>query len=461
MLKLIGIAPHPAIIIPSIGRSELPKVKDTVEGMRSLAARFREAKPELLIIITPHGQVLREGPAVSIQAKLHGDFGQFGFPDIKLSFQTDEQLVAILKEETEREPLKPVFLEDRFFRFSGRYELDHGAMVPLYFLQEAGLDIPGLHMAFGFNPYHDLYRFGSALRRAVERRGLPAAVLASGDLSHRLIPGAPAGYSPRGAEFDQKLIEYIRDKKVDDLLSFDPGLVEEAGECGLRSFIIALGMIAGSDYRPEIFSYEGPFGVGYLVAALHPPRGDHFTLEGEGKKEKASGNPDFHPPDLARRVLQHYLDKGTIPDLPQSLLSQYKESAGAFVSLKKDGQLRGCIGTIEPVRRNLAEEIAANAVSAAIRDPRFPPVRKEELPELSISVDILSPPERIKNKTDLDPKKYGVIVRSGSRTGLLLPDLEGVDTVEEQLDIARRKAGILPGEPVELYRFKVTRYGEK
>ncbi|MFO8192154.1 MAG: AmmeMemoRadiSam system protein A [Bacillota bacterium] len=461
MLKLIGIAPHPAIIIPAIGRSELQKVKNTVEGMRSLAIRFRDVEPEMLIIITPHGQVLREGPAVSIQAKLHGDFSQFGFPDIKLSFETDKQLVELLKEETAREPLKPVFLEDLFSHFSGRHELDHGAMVPLYFLQEAGLDIPGLHMTFGYNPYRDLYRFGAALRRAVERRGLPAAVLASGDLSHRLIPGAPAGFSPRGAEFDRKLIEYIRDKKVDKLLSFDPGLVDEAGECGLRSFIIALGMIAETDYKPEIISYEGPFGVGYLVAALYPLQGEHFTLKEEEKKERTTGNPNLYAPALARSVLQHYLDKGTMPELPQPLLPEYEERAGAFVSLKKEGRLRGCIGTIEPAHRNLAEEIAVNAVSAAIRDPRFSPVRKEELTELSISVDILSPQERIRNKADLDPKKYGVVVRSGSRTGLLLPDLEGVDTVEEQLDIARRKAGILPGEPVEIYRFKVTRYSEK
>ncbi|HED23487.1 MAG TPA: AmmeMemoRadiSam system protein A, partial [Firmicutes bacterium] len=331
LLKIIGIAPHPAIIIPAIGRSELQKVKSTVEGMRSLASRFRKADPELLIIITPHGQVLREGPAVSIQAKLHGDFGQFGFPDIRVNFETDGQIVELLKEETAHEPLKPVFLEDRFSRFSGRNELDHGAMVPLYFLQEAGLSIPGLHMAFGFNPYRELYRFGAALRRAVERRGLPTAVLASGDLSHRLIPGAPAGYSPRGAEFDHKLIEYIRDKKVDNLLSFDPDLVEEAGECGLRSFIIALGMIAGSDYRPEVISYEGPFGVGYLVAALHPPQGERFLLKGEEERGRTAEAPVFDPADLARRVLQYYLDKGTMPELPRPLPSVYEERTGAFV----------------------------------------------------------------------------------------------------------------------------------
>lgn len=169
----------------------------------------------------------------------------------------------------------------------------------------------------------------------------------------------------------------------------------------------------------------------------------------------------INPADLARNVLKHYLEKGRMPELPAPLSPEYREKAGAFVSLKKRGRLRGCIGTIEPVRENLAAEIAANAVSAALRDPRFPPVNREELPELSISVDILSPLERISSEGDLDPKKYGVMVCSGLHSGLLLPDLEGVDTVGEQIRIARQKAGIEPGEPVELYRFKVTRYGEK
>ena len=132
--------------------------------------------------------------------------------------------------------------------------------------------------------------------------------------------------------------------------------------------------------------------------------------------------------------------------------------AGAFVSLKKGGELRGCIGTVEPVRKNLAEEIIMNAVSAGVRDPRFAPVRLEEIDELTFSVDVLMPPERIKSAAEPDPARYGVIVRSGYRSGLLLPDLEGIDTAEEQIAIARRKAGIGPHEPVELYRFEVRRY---
>jgi len=171
--------------------------------------------------------------------------------------------------------------------------------------------------------------------------------------------------------------------------------------------------------------------------------------------------PKINPADLARSVLEHYLENGFPPKLPEDLPSEYDAQAGVFVSLKKSGSLRGCIGTVYPTRGNLAEEIAANAVSAARNDPRFPPVNREELPDLSISVDILSAMERIRKISELDPKKYGVLVRSGSRSGLLLPDLEGVNTVDDQLAIVRKKAGIASGEPVELYRFTVTRYGEK
>lgn len=167
------------------------------------------------------------------------------------------------------------------------------------------------------------------------------------------------------------------------------------------------------------------------------------------------------PVSVARNALKHYFEKGSSQELPTRLSPEYPAKAGVFVSLKIKGRLRGCIGTIQPTRDSLAEEIANNAVSAAIRDPRFPPLRNEELPGLSISVDILGPLEEVKNETGLDPKKYGVLVRCGPRSGLLLPDLEGVDTVEQQISIARQKAGISSGERAKLYRFTVTRYGEK
>lgn len=168
----------------------------------------------------------------------------------------------------------------------------------------------------------------------------------------------------------------------------------------------------------------------------------------------------LHPAKLARNVLHYYLTNNRMPELPDSLPPEYNTRAGVFVSLKKKGELRGCIGTFKPARDNLAEEIAANAVGAAVKDPRFTPVNRAELPDLELSVDILGPLERVNSKEELDPHQYGVMVRKGARSGLLLPDLEDVDTVEQQLEIAFRKAGIEQHEEAELYRFKVTRYPE-
>jgi len=168
----------------------------------------------------------------------------------------------------------------------------------------------------------------------------------------------------------------------------------------------------------------------------------------------------MHPlVDLARQTIDSCVRRRHVPPAPKPLPSEAEGRAGAFVCIKtKEGDLRGCIGTIEPSQSNLADEVIQNAVSAATRDPRFPPVSAKELDDLVVSVDVLTPPEAIAGPEQLDPRRYGVIVESGWRRGLLLPDLEGVDTVEEQVDIARRKAGIGRNEPVKLYRFEVKRY---
>ena len=171
---------------------------------------------------------------------------------------------------------------------------------------------------------------------------------------------------------------------------------------------------------------------------------------------------DF-PPQLVRRTLKEYLEKGKKISPPLEVPKRFRERAGVFVSLHKRGRLRGCIGTYLPSRPNITEEIIENAISAATRDPRFPPVEEKELKDIEVSVDILSQPEPVKDKKKLNPKKYGVIVSKGWQKGLLLPDLEGVDTVERQLEIAKQKAGLfgIPDEELDIYRFTVTRYKEK
>lgn len=160
---------------------------------------------------------------------------------------------------------------------------------------------------------------------------------------------------------------------------------------------------------------------------------------------------------LAKETIESYVRDRTIPR-PKELTPEMMERAGVFVSLKVGGMLRGCIGTYEPAKANVAEEVVENAISSATRDPRFPPVTPGELADLDYSVDVLTEPEPVEGEAELDPKRYGLIVESGARKGLLLPDLEGVDTVARQIEICRSKAGIPPHQPVQLYRFEVKRY---
>lgn len=167
----------------------------------------------------------------------------------------------------------------------------------------------------------------------------------------------------------------------------------------------------------------------------------------------------MHPlVELAKRAVEEYVSRGKTLLLPDTLTPEMRERAGVFVCLKREGQLRGCIGTFLPSCGNVAEEILRNAICAATEDPRFLPVSKEELPSLHYSVDILTAPEKVRGREDLDPRRYGVIVVSRGMRGLLLPDLEGINTVDEQIRIAKMKAGIGPGDPADLYRFEVRRY---
>lgn len=166
----------------------------------------------------------------------------------------------------------------------------------------------------------------------------------------------------------------------------------------------------------------------------------------------------LHPvAQLARDTVESYVREGRVP-APAELTPEMKERAGVFVSIHKRGELRGCIGTFEPTRDNVAEEIISNAVNAAAMDPRFPPITASELDDLEYSVDILTAPEPVTDISQLDHREHGIIVKCGSRRGLLLPDLEGVDSVEEQVFICRVKAGISPEEPVDLYCFQVRRF---
>lgn len=448
MSKLKGafVFPHPPIIVPEVGKGQQATAQRTIDAAEEAAARIARLAPDTILVITPHGNMLADAVTVSADPVLEGSFAGFGAPQVKLQYQNDLELMEKILDKAEERNLLTLAIDSELrktYRFDKN--LDHGALVPLYFINKAYSNFKLVHITYSMLPHEEQYRFGMAIREAIEGLGRDTVVICSGDLSHRLTKDAPAGHSPKGAVFDAAYVELLRQGDVDTLLNIDCDLVDGAGECGLRSTVMLFGILEGCHPEGEILSYEGPYGVGYCIAQLHF---DCKEVVGEDAYVR-----------LARASLEEFIRNGeplmTGAELPKELL---KNRAGVFVSLKKHGELRGCIGTISPTTGSIAEEIVQNAVSAGTSDPRFYPVEEQELEELQYSVDVLMKAEPIEGMHQLDVKRYGLIVRSGRKSGLLLPNLEGVDTVEEQLDITLQKAGIAPTEKYTMERFEVIRH---
>ncbi len=457
------IMPHAPILIPSIGGEKGREAQASIDGCRQVARRALADSPDTIILSSPHAPCFRDFAVISRAPAMSGNFASFGHRDIALRFGIHTELAdAILRLAEEEEiPLGSLDSLDRI-RLGIDSGLDHGAMVPLWFLDEAfsaeGKTFRLVHLSTPFFSPHKLHELGKVIGAAVRATNCRAVYIASGDLSHRLTRNAPAGYSPAGRIYDDKLVGLIRAGDIGTILSITEEEMSEAGECGTKSFIMGFGALDSENVRPEVYSYEGPFGVGYLCAALNP--------------ESHSGNGESLYVRIARRAVEEYVtdqreirpaeltEGGTIPEgeADRGCDGDFGKKAGVFVSLKKRGELRGCIGTIAPTCRNIIHEIIQNAISAAAKDPRFDPVRPDELPLLVYSVDVLGEPEKVASMDELDAGRYGVIVTRGFRRGLLLPDLEGVDTPEEQIRIALRKAGISPDESFTIQRFEVVRY---
>ena len=454
------IVPHPPLILPAVGRGEERGIQATVDAYRKAARLVASWQPEVLIVTTPHLVMYSDYFHISPGLAAAGDMSRFGAPRERLETRYDTDLRREVIALAEREGIAAGTLGER------DANLDHATFIPLWFLRQAGVSCPILRVGLsGFSPLEH-YRLGQCVQRAVDALGRRAAFIASGDLSHKLKKDGPYGLAPEGAVYDRQITEVMASGDFLRLLQMDERLCDRAAECGQRSFQIMAGALDGLAVHAELLSHEGPFGVGYGVAAFTVTGEDETRRFGEQLQvlerqrlaaQKAKEDPWVR---LARLSVETYVRTGrplnALPeDLPRELLTQ---RAGAFASLHIGDRLRGCIGTTAPTAKSVAWEIVQNAVSACSRDPRFPPVRPSELDSLSYSVDVLGEPEPIHLPSQLDVKRYGVIVSCGSRRGLLLPDLEGVDTVEQQIDIARQKGGISIGERYSLERFEVVRH---
>ncbi len=471
--------PHPPLIIPGVGRGRERGIQATIDAYEEVGRRIAALAPETLVISTPHSVMYLDYNHISPGRHAEGSFAEFGDPRDRYEVDYDVDFVRSLEAAAGAYGLAAGTMGER------DPSLDHATMIPLHFVRahwgEAGTASEGRPFPrvvriglSGLSPAVH-YQLGMAVQRTASVLGRRVVYIASGDLSHKLAQDGPYGFAPEGPVFDERIGEIFRSGDLLGLLTMDHSLAERAAECGLRSFQIMAGALDRTPVTSELLSLEGPFGVGYGVGCFTPtgPEGSDYTRDFLSRYEewhtadlaarKAEEDPLVR---LARRSLETYVRTGLPLQLGDpdeelaAILAQIPdERAGCFVSLKKDGELRGCIGTILPTSPGLTDEIVGNAISAGTRDPRFSPVTEDELPELVYDVDVLTAPEPIDGPDQLDVRRYGVIVSTeDGRRGLLLPDLDGVDTVDEQIRIATRKGHIGPDEEVSLQRFEVVRH---
>ena len=436
-LVFTGVAPHPPIMVPEVGGEAVEEVRDSIDAMAEFTRRVIASGAETVVLISPHAPLEEDAFIFFGDTHVHGSFARFRAPQTQFSVPVDELLLTQLVHIANEQNLPMVRLTNTM--------LDHGTAVPLYFLLQNGWQGKVAALGYSFLSNNDHLRFGACIKKAADQTGRRVALVASGDLSHRLIPEAPAGYNQQAHLFDEEVVDAVQSNDLTKIELVDARLRRIAGECGYRSMLVAIGATKELMPQCELLSYEAPFGVGYMVAQF-----------------AADSDLLIELPTLARRAVEILAATGKAMEPPARTSGLLAERAACFVSIKtKDGDLRGCIGTIEPTKDNLAEEIIANAIGAASYDPRFDPVSFDELDNLVYSVDVLSAiaPTTI---DELDPKIYGVVVEEveGKRRGLLLPDLQGIKDAKQQVQIAARKAGIPLGTPVNLFRFEVQRFGE-
>ena len=423
--------PHPPLIIKEVGRGSEKVVEKTIESYKKIAQEIKELEPETIIISSPHTVYLRNNFYVSTIDTMKGSLEEFGAKDVTFNEEVDKELSTEIIRISKYENFPSIEINEDI-------KLDHGTMVPLYFIRKeypkCKIVVVGLSM-LSLDTHFD---FGKIIDKAISNIGRKVVFVASGDLSHKLQETGPYGFIKEGPIYDEKIVKTMSEARFNELLEYDLELLEKAAECGHPSFTIMGGVLNNRKVKTTFYSHEDVTGVGYGIWSFYP--NDEYVK-------------------LARDTIYNYIKKKKKIEIPNDLSYELKnERKGAFVTIYKKGNLRGCIGTFMPVHSCLAEEIIENAILASTEDPRFLQVIESELDELEIHVDILTKPEEVNSISELNPKKYGVIVTKEFKRGLLLPDIEGVDTIEEQISIAKQKAGIDINDEVTISRFEVERH---
>ena len=460
-IKAAYMVPHPPLIVPSVGRGGEKEILETTNAYELVAQDIAKNAPETIVILSPHSVMYGDYFHISPGEGATGNFGRFGAPQESFSESYDTEF---------RDYLTGMLRDDGFpggTLGEREKELDHGTMVPLYFIRKYYNGGKIIRIGLSGLPLTDHYMLGKYIRKTAEDLGRDTVIVASGDLSHKLKDYGPYGFDPAGPVYDEKIMDAASKADFGAMLRFDEDLLDKSAECGHRSFVIMSGAFDGLDAEAQALSHQDVTGVGYGICIFKPGKENPERRFLNNMAEEIKETDASAYVRLAKLTIDTFIKTGREIRFPEDVPEDLKNAlppeaassrAGAFVSVHKNGMLRGCIGTIGPVQDSIAEEIISNAVSAVSRDPRFTKVRIDELGLLEINVDILGEPEDIEGPGELDVKRYGVIVSCGYKRGLLLPDLEGVDTVEDQISIAMQKGGITPDDNYKLQRFEVVRY---
>lgn len=453
------MVPHPPMIVPAVGRGSEAQVADTTAAYERVADEIAALAPETIIITSPHSIMYGDYFHVSPGRGASGSFAGFRASAVRFDEEYDTELVKELCRLADEEDFPAGTLGER------DKELDHGTMVPLWFIRNKYKGGKIVRIGLSGLPLIDHYRLGMMIREAAENLDRRVVFVASGDLSHKLQDYGPYGFVAEGPVYDERIMDVMGRAAFGELLDFDSAFCDKAAECGHRSFVIMGGAFDGTAVRAEKLVHQDVTGVGYGICTFYPEGADesrHF-LDRKMTEIEEELNAKCEQSDayvrLAREAVEAYVLRREVLNVPAGLPDEMLTTqAGAFVSIHEHGELRGCIGTIGPTRSCVAEEIIGNAISASTRDPRFPAIKADELPWLDINVDVLGKPEDIDSEDELDVRRYGVIVSCGRKRGLLLPDLDGVDTPRQQVEIAMKKGGIHKFEKYKLQRFEVIRH---
>jgi AmmeMemoRadiSam system protein A len=446
------LMPHAPILVPEVGGERGGAAQASRRAMREAAACVMGFRPDTVALISPHSPRRPRAFGLWAGKRLEGSFAQFDAPAAQVSLANDTQFAQAIVTEAGMGDLATWMIEDQ--------TLDHGALVPLWFLVEAGWAGPTIVLSLNYPEDGGLSGLGEAIAAAADASHRRVAIVASGDMSHRLTRGAPCGFHPQAHQFDETFIRLIREGDYHAIGNIDPALRTLAAEDAVDSTLVAA---AAADWRTtghKVLNYEGPFGVGYGVAILFAEKSS--PADPPPAAEQAASRDGVILPALARQSVTAALRGGA--EVPPAATGQYlSERRGVFVTLReRSGMLRGCAGTIRPVCASLVAETWRSARVAAFEDTRFPSVTADEIPNLRFDVSVLHSMEKVSSAGELDPARYGVVVSTqDGRRGLLLPAIPEIKTSQQQLGIARKKGWIEPDEPVMLQRFQVDHFEEQ